>query len=127
MNCRKILVVDDDQAIRESLVQLLELEDYIVVEARDGMEAYDHLLTCGPGELPAMIILDMLMPRMDGTQFLRKIESENVERFKKIPVVIASANAHLTGQTTNLNCVERITKPFDIMTILDIASKYCKK
>ncbi|WP_205665259.1 response regulator transcription factor [Caldimonas tepidiphila] len=64
---RPVLVVEDDRDIRESLVMILEHEGYVVAAAADGQEALDWL---GRGQEPELILLDLMMPRVDGWEFL---------------------------------------------------------
>jgi CheY-like chemotaxis protein len=66
---KPILVVEDDVDIRESLVMLLELEGFSVVAARDGLEALEWLEQCGA---PSLVLLDLMMPRLDGLGFLER-------------------------------------------------------
>src|SRR5215467_5460683 len=77
----RILVVDDDEDIRELLKIFLEADGYQVRLAADGLEAWQHLEN---GSGPALILLDLMMPRMDGEQFLRKIRCSN---FAGTPVI----------------------------------------
>lgn len=127
MNSRKILIVDDDESIRDTITDVLQMEDYEVVTANHGKEALDLLLQTKAEELPSLIILDMMMPVMDGSTFLKNIEGLPVE-LSGIPIVIASANAHLmTAEFDVSSNITRMKKPFDIDTLLEIAEKYCKK
>jgi CheY-like chemotaxis protein len=66
---KPILVVEDDVDIRETLVMLLELEGFSVVAARDGLEALEWLEQCGE---PSLVLLDLMMPRLDGLGFLER-------------------------------------------------------
>lgn len=124
--CKRILVVDDDEAIRESVRDLLELENYQVDVAVDGLEALDLLINRECSELPGMIILDMMMPRLDGIGFLQKIHEEYRDRFCKIPIVISSANADLSSAAIrNFSEVSTMRKPFDAETLFQLAKEHC--
>src|SRR5262245_16584762 len=82
---KRILVVDDDQATRQGMACLLEAEGYDVAEAANGSEALSRLR----GEpLPTLIVLDLMMPGMDGFQF--RSEQERDPALGRIPVVIVS-------------------------------------
>ncbi len=83
----KILVVEDDFDIRDSLDMVLSLEGFEVSTATNGQEALNYLNT-NSGNLPSIILLDMMMPIMDGPTFLKKIEETS---FNQIPVIILSA------------------------------------
>ena len=121
-HCKKILVVDDDEAIRESVSYLLEIENYKVLQAKDGLDAIDLLLSLPEAELPGLIILDMMMPRLDGQGFLKMIESINYSILSEIPIVIASANANFI---TGASSFAKIKKPFEIKVLLDLAHQFC--
>lgn len=82
-----VLVVDDEAEIRDALAELLLHDGYAVVEARDGLEALELLHA---GLAPRLIVLDLIMPRMDGWVFLSHLRAE--ER-STTPVVVASASA----------------------------------
>src|SRR3712207_6404701 len=84
-----LLVVEDDQDIRETLQQALELEGYQVSTAGNGKEALDILHLADPPSRPHLILLDLMMPIMDGWEFLEKARSTNL--LSGIPVVIVSA------------------------------------
>lgn len=81
-----VLVVDDDEGIRSAVAEILEGFGYRVAVAADGVEAAELLEV---GLEPSAIVLDMMMPRMDGWTFLEKLRAS--ERFHGVPVVVASA------------------------------------
>src|SRR5438046_2792257 len=85
----KILVVEDDPYIRESIQELLELESYTVACAANGKEALDYLEKIGNG-LPQLILLDLMMPVMDGFEFRRQQVTSPV--LSKIPLIVMSAD-----------------------------------
>jgi CheY-like chemotaxis protein len=84
-----VLVVDDDDAIRTAVAEVLELHGYEVVVAADGQEAVELLET--EAIEPDAIVLDLMMPRMDGWSFLGRLRGDL--RFRDLPVVVASAFA----------------------------------
>jgi CheY-like chemotaxis protein len=81
----RVLVVDDDAKMREIVRAILEKEDCKVVEASDGKEALDRLHE----DLPDLIILDLMMPVMDGFEFIHELRQ--IEAWRGIPVVVATA------------------------------------
>jgi len=91
----RVLVVEDDPGNRELLVRMLEKEGYEVVEAANGSAA----LECVAGNLPALILLDLMMPVMDGFAFLEALRQ--VPEFAKIPVVVVTAK-DLTPQDRDM-------------------------
>ena len=86
---RCVLVVDDDETIREFVATLLDCEGYRVRTAADGREALDALEAWRPD----LIVLDMLMPVMDGAAFLRAQQAD--PRHRDIPVIMMSASFKL--------------------------------
>ncbi|HYN87372.1 MAG TPA: response regulator, partial [Ardenticatenaceae bacterium] len=66
----KVLVVEDDVGLQETLAAVLEFEGYEVLIARDGIEALEVL---GNG-IPGLILLDLMMPRMDGFAFVKELQ-----------------------------------------------------
>ena len=113
----KILVVEDDPTIQESLAELLQLEGYSVVTANNGQEALDCLQS---SDLPALIFLDLMMPVMTGWEFLEKKIFDS--RLAEIPVVIVSA----VNDTKIVDGSKQfIRKPIKIDSILEAAKKYC--
>lgn len=116
-----VLVIDDDDALRTSLQELLELDGFVVVTARNGREALDML---NSGELPALILLDFMMPVMNGTQFLALRQRD--PRLRKIPVVILSAwTREWPGQAMGVEHV--LSKPIDPERLLELMNRYCER
>jgi two-component system, chemotaxis family, response regulator PixG len=106
---KQVLVVDDDHNIREVVSMCLhKLKGWDVLTASSGQEGLDRVKL----ENPAVIILDVMMPEMDGLAFLRKLRS-NPET-KLIPVILLTANRYLPDKKllTELGVVETISKPF---------------
>lgn len=78
----KILIVEDDSFVMDIYQTKLSQEGYTVIEARDGLEALERL----EKEKPDLILLDIIMPRMDGMEVLKKIKEE--KKFSDIPVIL---------------------------------------
>jgi len=107
----RILLVDDDPDILESTQYLVEAEGYEVETARNGREALEKLTA----RKPDVILLDLMMPVMDGWQFveeLRKSPSASV------PVIVLSASHGLAQKAKQLNAAGWVAKPFDIDNLL---------
>jgi CheY-like chemotaxis protein len=112
-----VLVVDDDSILRESLALLLSIKGYQVITACDGREA---LQTLHDGRRPCLIVLDLMMPGMDGFQF-RRAQLED-PALAKIPVVLCSGHPtapHVAQQLGALACFE---KPFDVQSLLGVVA-----
>jgi two-component system response regulator MprA len=109
---RRVLVVEDDDVIRSVLAELVELEGYDVRSAVDGREA----LTIVDSWRPDTIVLDLMMPRMDGWQF--RDEQRKLPQVRDVPVIILSAGRHLPSRIATLEPAAIIEKPFDVDVII---------
>jgi two-component system response regulator MprA len=109
----KILVVDDERAVRESLRRALELEGYEIELAADGSEALYRLE--GSGEPDAMI-LDVLMPGVDGLEVCRRIRDTG----SKLPVLMLTARTEVEDRVAGLDAGadDYVTKPFALEELL---------
>jgi len=116
-----ILIVEDDPMILKSLAYLMQFEGYQVETAKNGLEALEKLRR---GLHPSLILLDLTMPVMDGTEFLREMHHD--PELPKFPVVVLSGDlyAHLKTQEYS-EVEENIIKPVDIDKIVEIARRYC--
>jgi CheY-like chemotaxis protein len=117
----QVLVVDDDEDIRESLVDFFEDHGYEAVGAVHGRDALDRLST---HELqPCVIILDLMMPVMDGKEF--REEQLGHPDISRIPVVVISAYKDVAENAKSLNVASTLAKPLDLSTLLRAVQKYC--
>jgi CheY-like chemotaxis protein len=112
-----ILVVEDDQDIRESIVEVLEEGGYTVSVAGDGLEALESLQHARPD----LILLDLMMPNMNGFQF-REAQLSNADH-AKIPVAIVTADANVKEKAEQLRAVGFARKPLKIQPLLDLVSR----
>ena len=95
------LVVEDDAASREVLRRLLEGEGWIVLEARNGREALEHLRGEREGGCPGIVLLDLMMPEMDGFEFLGEMHAN--KEWSSIPVVVITAKELTAEDRARLN------------------------
>jgi DNA-binding response OmpR family regulator len=116
----KILVADDEPHIRDLLKLLLEDEGYDVVEAEDGEEAYQ----VAKDEKPDVIILDIMMPKVDGYQAYHSIRSD--ADLKGIPILILTAKSEpiYNRISKGIGADAHITKPFDADEVLSKLKKF---
>jgi len=103
-----VLVIDDDDAIREGIVDLLEEEGFAAVGASNGLDALNFLAESE--QVPSLILLDLMMPVLDGWTFCKV--RQGVEMLMQIPVVAISA-APMTGAHEPLRVDAMLPKPFD--------------
>jgi CheY-like chemotaxis protein len=110
-----VLVVDDDQDIRESLQMLLEDEGYRVRTAADGAEA----LATMAAEAPCFVILDLMMPVMDGWEVAGHMRE--MERLASIPVCVVTA----TPEWAPADSTVVMRKPIDVSRLLQVLHESC--
>lgn len=116
---KRILVVEDDTSIRELLVELLESEGYQVASAVNGLEGLKHLQS----DLnPDLILIDLMMPVMDGYSF--RTEQLKKPEWSKIPTVVMSAEANAKEKMKNFNITAFLSKPVELDTILKTVARY---
>jgi CheY-like chemotaxis protein len=116
---KRVLVVEDDLDIRESLEQILEIEGYEPLLAENGQAAVEMLKQ---GERPCLILLDLMMPVMSGWEFLR-VQRENT-LIATIPVIVVSA-AGDRAKSTSANGF--IKKPIELENLLEVVHQFCGK
>jgi two-component system, chemotaxis family, chemotaxis protein CheY len=110
---KRVLVVDDDPDIRELLFTALEDEGFEVVPAGNGQEALAIIRTFRPD----VIVLDLMMPVMDGWQFAHELRARD-EGDEDIPLVLLSAARDLKTHAKALAAADIIEKPFDLSELL---------
>lgn len=113
MSNRSILIVEDEREIREVLQQALEFEGYTTLAASNGAEAMDAL----DKETPALILLDLMMPVMDGWEFLERRKPRDAA----IPVIVVSAVAGMGSRSAKADAF--LKKPVELDTLLQTVEK----
>lgn len=112
-----ILVIDDDDGIREALKAALEYEGYAVSTAENGQIALDLLQN---GQNPCFIVLDLMMPVMDGWTFAAKLAED--PKLSHIPFVVVSA---FEDKAQNLQAKGIFKKPVNLKVLFDSIKKWC--
>jgi two-component system, chemotaxis family, chemotaxis protein CheY len=112
-----VLIIDDDQDLRDSIGDLLRQRGYTVQTAEDGQTA---LATMARNRTPCVVLLDLVMPGMDGWTFLTVVQAD--PQTSRIPIVIASAHAatHAPAGTAGI-----LRKPFDIDELFAVVARHC--
>ena len=114
---QRLLVVEDDTDILSTIEELLTLSGYSVSLARSGLEA----LQCLDTQRPCVILLDLMMPVMNGRQFLEHRRGD--QALAQIPVIVLSAAA---DQVSNFDDVSEVfLKPIDIKTLVNTIDRFC--
>jgi two-component system response regulator MprA len=116
-----ILVVEDDDDIRNTMRALLEMEGYNVQCAANGDEGIQALRRCE--SLPCLILLDMTMPVMDGFQFCE--EQKQDVNLAPVPVLVMTADGNAEAKTIQVGAKGFIKKPFDIDHVIELVGLHC--
>jgi DNA-binding response OmpR family regulator len=112
----RVLVIDDDPVLRETLEEALAAEGYDVEAAGNGLEALSVL----PGWRPDLIILDLMMPIMDGWRFRaeqRQTDSANV------PILILTSHWDAMSASSGMDAAETVRKPFELDALLSTVQR----
>jgi PAS domain S-box-containing protein len=112
---RQILIVDDNTENRKILTAMLQSLGFEVAEAADGREGIEKVTECQPD----LILLDLVMPRMNGFEFIRHIRQSPTLKDMNVIAVSASAFQQTRQEIIAAGCNDFITKPFEIDTLLD--------
>ncbi len=117
-----VLVVDDEPDIRRLVSDALRLEGYRVRTAGDGQEALQRVAE----ERPDLILLDLMLPVMDGRQFCRLLTHTPTATVRDghIPVILVSADRHLRERAAELGAVDYLPKPFDLDDLLAAVQRH---
>lgn len=109
-----ILLVEDDASVRELLKVLLEVEGYEIIEARDGLEGLEKA-----GDMhPDLMILDLMMPEIDGERVIGRLRSQ--PSTSNLPVIVVSGRYEALERCRDLIGPENVfAKPFEPVKLLD--------
>ena len=116
-----VLVVDDDRDIRDSLIEMLEDQGYLALGAANGVEALEVMRRSA--EPPCLILLDLMMPMMDGWEF-RQAQLAN-PAWTEIPVIVISAYADVDAHARAL-AAEHLRKPLAAQLLLEAVRRHCR-
>jgi CheY-like chemotaxis protein len=114
-----VLIVEDDVELRDMMAQLLTLEGFVATAVANGHEALEYLRK---GDRPDIILLDLMMPVMDGWEFRRKQQSDPT--LATVPVVVLSALDH--RRAAEVDAVAFLKKPLDFDRLLELVRRYCR-
>jgi CheY-like chemotaxis protein len=110
---KRILVIEDDPDVRSAVADALREAGLLVDVAKDGFEGIEQLTTPSP---PAVILLDLRMPRMGGEELLRRVRSD--PRLEEIPVITMTGGPDLGVKGSEL--LAHLRKPFDLDDLLQV-------
>jgi CheY-like chemotaxis protein len=119
--CPKIMIVEDDADIREAMCEFLELEGYGVETFSNGKDALERIKNLPE---PCLVLLDFMMPIMNGLQFMEEFR-KHPATIVPIPIYLCSANASEEVKT-QLGVTGFIKKPVDLKVLTIIVDQYCE-
>lgn len=114
-----ILIVDDDEDIRDMLGMILDASDYRTRAASDGQEALDIL---SRGAAPGLILLDLMMPGIHGAALAEALKS--MPALRDVPIVILSGDTAASETAPSLGAASCLVKPVDLEQLLDTVRRY---
>jgi CheY-like chemotaxis protein len=117
-----IFIVEDDEDIRIDLGELLTEEGYTVSSAADGREALEVLKAAA--EPPCVILLDLMMPGMNGWQLRAELLKD--PRLASVPIVLLSAASSLAQDAATLGAASYLPKPFQLSALLNAVGAHCR-
>jgi CheY-like chemotaxis protein len=114
-----VLIVEDDADLREMMAQLLSLEGYQTAAVANGREALEYLHR---SDSPEVILLDLMMPVMDGWEFRRHQQADPT--LARVPVIVLSALDQ--SRTADVDAAAFLKKPLDFDRLLQLVRSYCQ-
>ena len=118
MDPQKILIVDDDRDIVDAMQTILEMEDYSVSHAYEGLDG----ITSARSQKPDLILLDYMLPDMNGKEVALTLRRE--DELRDIPVVMVSASREAGEIAREIQVTDFIEKPFEMDHLLNVIRRY---
>jgi CheY-like chemotaxis protein len=118
---KSVLVVDDDDDIRECILEVLQHNGYTVSAAVNGEEALRQLRSSA--RLPCLILLDLMMPVMDGWRF--RSAQIGDPRLESIPVIVLTAHGSAEQAAAEMKTAGLLDKPLKLDTLLEVVRRHC--
>ena len=122
MDKKKILVVDDEKGLLQTVQLRLEAAGFQVVTAADGIEGYDKARQ----EKPDLILLDLMLPKLDGYKVCRMLKFD--QKYKSIPIILLTARAQETDKemSKEVGADAYMTKPYDAKALMEKINELIK-
>ena len=119
-HAHRVLIVEDDEDVREAMVQLLKTAGYVAIGVANGYEALSRLRAAPQ---PCLILLDLMMPIMDGWQFRQRQLGDS--KLARVPVIVCSAHGSVEDNMASLRVAQYLRKPVDLEALLDVIARCC--
>lgn len=121
MPCRHIVIIEDDADLRETMQDLLEMEGFSVCTAENGKAGLKLIENSGK---PCLILLDLMMPEMNGWEFLEAMQRDKQALLAQTPVAVVSAAADMSDVQQQYGC-SVLKKPVSLDRLLALAHAHC--
>lgn len=118
----RVLIVEDDDAVREMLCTALNDAGFDIVAALDGM----HALRTAIARTPDVVLLDLGLPSLDGSGYLARWR-ERDDRASKVPVIVMSASAYGEQIADEVGAVQYFAKPFDVDELIKAVRRHARR
>ena len=115
-----LLVIEDDADVRATLIEVLEKGGGRVAGASNGLEGLEYLDNAKV--LPRLILLDLMMPLMDGRQF--RLEQQRVPRWLEVPVILMTAHGDFAKEAAQMGLAGGVRKPFQLAELFALVAPY---
>lgn len=122
MACHDILIIEDEAGIRDTFKDLLEMEGFNVFTAENGREGLRMLQEIGD---PCLILLDLMMPIMNGWEFLEMLKNNHKSLMASVPITVISAASDVAAIQENYGC-QVLRKPLGIDRLAALAHEHCQ-
>ena len=110
-------MVDDDPDILEALAEILDAEGFAVDRARNGKEALERMEKAAP----QLVLLDLMMPVMDGWEFSQHMRKR--EAIANTPIIVLSADRNVSNKAKDIGAIGYLAKPFELGDLLDLVHR----
>lgn len=122
---KQVYVIDDDLDVRDIIVFALENSGYAVTSFTNGEEAFQALLESAAKDLPGLIIVDYLMPVMDGVTFINQVQNSDKKEILNIALALSSAMGQMDPSISKLKNVIHLPKPMELEDLLRVVKTHC--
>lgn len=122
---KPVYVIDDDLDVRDIIVYALESSGFDVTSFSNGEEAYKALIDCHKEKLPGLILVDYLMPVMDGVTFINTVQKSEKKEILDIVLAFSSAMGPMDPVLNEIKGVIHLPKPMELEDLLKLAKKHC--